>query len=80
MERQEMLGLLPDGIPGPQTVAALEEAGYVGGIYALGKVSARDPEPAPEPVPEKPEVKTAEPTAEDIHKIMAALIAHMFNR
>ena len=36
-ERQDVLGLVSDGIPGPQTVQALKEAGYRHGIYALGK-------------------------------------------
>jgi hypothetical protein len=36
----EKLGLYtgaPDGIPGPKTTKALRDAGYVGGLYALGK-------------------------------------------
>jgi hypothetical protein len=37
-ERQAALGIEnPDGIPGPQTVAALKTAGYIDGIYALGR-------------------------------------------
>ncbi|MCG8421444.1 MAG: N-acetylmuramoyl-L-alanine amidase [Proteobacteria bacterium] len=36
-ERQEQLGLVTDGIPGPQTVARLREAGYRGSIWVLGK-------------------------------------------
>lgn len=33
MERQEQLGLLPDGVPGPKTAAALVEAGYKHGLW-----------------------------------------------
>lgn len=36
-ERQRELGVVDDGVPGPQTVAALREAGYRDGIWALGK-------------------------------------------
>lgn len=32
--------LIVDGIPGPSTLAALKRAGYVDGIYALGKAAA----------------------------------------
>ncbi|MCG8418487.1 MAG: N-acetylmuramoyl-L-alanine amidase [Proteobacteria bacterium] len=41
-DRQERLDLVADGIPGPQTVARLREAGYCDGIWALGKVRADD--------------------------------------
>ena len=37
-ERQDELGLVADGIPGPQTVQALKAVGYDSGIWALGKV------------------------------------------
>jgi len=41
-ERQRELGVDDDGVPGPQTVAALREAGYRHGVWALGK---GDPDP-----------------------------------
>jgi hypothetical protein len=36
-QRQAMLGVVADGLPGPKTRAALQAAGYRSGIYALGK-------------------------------------------
>ncbi|MCG8420707.1 MAG: N-acetylmuramoyl-L-alanine amidase [Proteobacteria bacterium] len=45
-ERQDRLDLVPDGLPGPQTVARLKEAGYRDGIWALGKAedqSSKEP-------------------------------------
>jgi N-acetylmuramoyl-L-alanine amidase len=36
-DRQHVLGLAADGVPGPKTVAALKAAGYIDGIWALGK-------------------------------------------
>lgn len=35
-ERQEALGVAPDGDPGPATVAALKARGYAQGIWAFG--------------------------------------------
>lgn len=34
-ERQQTIGLRPDGVPGPSTVAALAARGYTGGLWAL---------------------------------------------
>lgn len=44
-ERQELLGLRPDGIPGPQTVNALKEAGYRNGLWTLGKAELEVEDP-----------------------------------
>lgn len=38
-QRQAMLGITADGLPGPKTRAALQAAGYKSGIYALGKAA-----------------------------------------
>ena len=51
-ERQDDLGVVPDGIPGPQTTQALKASGYRYGIWALGK------EQPDETLPAIPDIKS----------------------